>query len=216
MIIFNRNTHVEHLLTDLTKENRRYQWIHIALVGTGMILSLTFWNILPFVIGLIVSRLSIHAYWKEAKEEATHISAKVNRERTTLRVLSSLTDEWYVVNDRAVSASDVTQHLHHIVMGPHGVFVVETKNGEINRHSLKTTEKKRQALALFLKEHKLQIDVKGCVYIPDLNAEIAFYEDTIPAFSQPETLIRYINNFPHSANLSKETIQAILQAVTAR
>lgn len=230
-----KETNREQVLKKLNKENNRYQLIHLFLLGCGLLLSIVLWNIFPIIIAYFTSRLSIRKFWNEASEEQSKVWARVSGERATIRQLSYLSDEWHLFNDVTMPTKHVC---NHILVGPHGVFLVETRNwvgliqhGKTNEKVTQTkgvngkrvtieldnpiqkTKENIVAVHEFLNKHNLSVTIKGCVYIPNLDANIELDDQEIPVLSHPEVFFKYIDKHPYSANLSLEKIQQISETL---
>lgn len=241
MKVIKKESREEVHLNHLNKENRYYLTMHLALLGTGFLMSVMLWSIFPVLIGYLTSQLTIRAYWKEARDEQASLWTRVSGEHATERQLAHLSDDWHLFKDVSFGTNHSEKRANHIVIGPHGVFAIETRNwfghlvpGE-NANKVKQiigfegkkitleldnpierTKENIQALKEYLDKQGLAINVKGCVYIPNIETEVALHDNEVPAFSQPEVFFKYIDNFPYSEKLSKETIKQISTLLKSR
>jgi len=117
----------------LERHAQRNKKISIAVILIGIIASISFLLCSPFIAWFFIwwlfiiifpiGRFFLHRYknFKKGLEGENMVA-------TTLKQLS---DEYYLIND--IKFPDSYGNIDHIVLGPNGIFVIETKNytGEI-------------------------------------------------------------------------------------
>ena len=158
----------------------------ILFVGPG-------WFLLFFVSVLFGQRI------KRMQTELEILEAGLEGERKTRSIFAKLDDRYIVFSDLTLEVSAQRSQIDHIVVGPTGVFVIETKNlngyieGQASDHQVvqhkvgrKGGEYQKQLynpvrqvsthvyrVAQLLKKNGLKIWVTGVVYFSNPDAEVA-------------------------------------------
>lgn len=200
---------------------------------------------LPFIAtGAIVLPI-YYVFWrreKQSKERSAIYTAGLQGEMRTLSVLQLLDKQHIVIPNATVSFSGQSSEMDAVVIGPSGVFIVETKNhrgfiqGDTaaqqltqitqdrygNRFSQSFYNPCRQVathayrLKFVLKERGLDIWVNTCVFFSNPEACLNITNNTnqnCPVFREPNQLLAYLTQ--GQAVLQPETIQQITQCILA-
>ncbi|MCD6469089.1 MAG: NERD domain-containing protein [Thermoplasmata archaeon] len=116
-ILKHRGTYLEHK----AKLNRNIS-IPLLIIGLGGLLysflSLNFSFIYLSIIILVVGRFFFKSY--------SNYKGGLDAENLVIKSLSDLSDDYYLIND--IKLRDSYGNIDHIVLGPNGIFVIETKN----------------------------------------------------------------------------------------
>lgn len=164
-------------------------------------------------------------------------------EDETGRVLKKLPDGYTILGDLTVKTQGREAQLDHVVVGPAGVFIIETKNmkGRIcgKDGDQEITQEKRnekgqlitvrsynpikqvsthvRRLEEILQEAKLRIPVKGAVFFTHPQVDVQIATRTIPVFTlnrdQGEGLLRYLQNPGKGRLLSHEECQRVVKTI---
>lgn len=183
--------------------------------------------ILPFIIasvGLTVLYLLLKLLRKPKTRKAKrHGDAG---ERETAHQLKYLGREYVVLNGKKVRAGGGAQEIDHLVVGPNGVFHIETKywSGEIrftdqgversdDRQSQDPTAQVYRhefVVKELLRELKVQADVVGIICFAHPHATL---QGRSPAFTaiKPDRLVHFIRNYKPKKSLAKADVQKIAQ-----
>ncbi|MCM3412836.1 MULTISPECIES: nuclease-related domain-containing protein [Bacillaceae] len=231
MIIVKKDTDLEKQLKQLNRKNNLYQFLNLSTLFGGIIYSFIVQNPIPFIICLIISLTFIRYNWRKITNKRSEISSGVQGEQATTRQLNYLSDDWYLFNDLVVTFQDKESQIDHVVVGPHGVFIIESKNW--SGHILPTSNKERVRrdkmiggkyistehynpisqvgthvfrLSNFLKEKGINTWIQGCVYFNHFEGKVHLQDDRIPVFSHPELFFKFIDENPNSQNLNREQI----------
>lgn len=148
-------------------------------------------------------------------------------EERTEKLLSKLPDSYTILSDLTIHAGGKESQIDHIVVGPTGVFVIETKNlngvitgnatnQELYQHKtgraggqygksfynpVKQVATHVWRVALFLKEHRLQTWVYGVVFFSNQEAHVNVSAPAgfeTPVFSYREGPQKLLDYIVHS------------------
>lgn len=196
-----------HLATAI----RRKRWQSTLAVLTIVIgLGLIGWH--HVLIGLVLFGAGALSF-RRLLNASRILAAGLVGERHTQSVFEQLPDDFSVLSDLDVPAEGHSSQIDHIIVGPPGVFVVETKNvhGVIrgNLANQRLSQHKQTAggrsydktlynpvkqvgthvyrVAAYLKQHRIQTWVQGVVYFSDAATELELTGDArIPVFSHKD------------------------------
>lgn len=138
-----------------------------------------------------------------------HIRSGIIGEKTALEVLSKLSDEYTIISDLEIEFDGSKSQIDSIVVGPNGIFIVETKNikGEIKgndtdkdiivdkvgrrggEYSNTVYNPCKQVgthvfrLSKFLQERRLGTWVQGIVFFSNTETTIKMQTAKIPVFA---------------------------------
>lgn len=171
--------------------------------------------------------------------EARVLAAGIEGERVTAEIISSLPKGYYGFQNVNVTYDGKTSELDMVVVGPTGIFVIETKNlnGTIvgNYEAAKWTQEKigrggtpydnvfyspvKQVgthvyrLAKYLKQNGIRKHIYAMVYFSNPEAEVRIMGNSehIPVFSSRDKGIRRIRNYitENESHLSVTEIQRV-------
>ncbi len=164
-------------------------------------------------------------------------------EIATTKALRRLPSWYYVCPDVVITNGSHKAQLDHVVVGPNGVFVVETKNhmgvikGDDNDHAVlqkkKTSSGSHYArrfyspmrqvnthtrvLHRFLEQNGFPIDVKGIVFFSHPKAKVRVFSEDVPVFSArrggKRKMLRYIKRTGCEERFSKHECKIIAQLI---
>jgi len=137
------------------KQERVYAVKATGTVFVGIILFFLLYNISErWILVLISFGFGVH-YFRRSR----HWSKGIQSEKIVVEALTSLDNSYVLIND--VILPGKKSNIDHIIVGPNGVFVIETKSYKLhylNRFSIKQVVRNAVSLRYFLKEH-LQLDI---------------------------------------------------------
>lgn len=157
--------------------------------------------------------------------------------------LSSLPDDYYVFPSINIEYEGKMSQLDHLVVGPTGVFIVETKNvkgyivgrdddKDITIHKvgqkggqyeskmynpIKQVSTHVYRTAGFLRENGINTWVEGIVYFTNPVSRVDLISNKVPVFSESEggrkEICNYILNYENTKPLNQEEIIKIVNAI---
>ncbi|MED1855013.1 nuclease-related domain-containing protein [Brevibacillus borstelensis] len=189
-------------------------------------------------VGLFVWVLLNSAQYGEVKKIHTGLKG----EKNTKKLLATLPDSYTVLSDIKVEVEGKSSQIDHIVVGPTGVYVIETKNmngsivgnesdhqfvqhkigrrgGEYSKsfyNPVKQVGTHVYRLATYLKKHSLDTWVQGIVYFSNPDAEVNVNSEKIPVFSfedGPNQIVRYVMDH-EGETLSAEKARRIVNLLS--
>lgn len=229
----------------------------ILIFAISMVLLLVYWQMIApkmksdelaaiiLSIWAAINAILFFVFWrreKQSKERSAIYTAGLQGEMRTLSVLQLLDKQHIVIPNATVSFSGQSSEMDAVVIGPSGVFIVETKNhrgfiqGDTaaqqltqitqdrygNRFSQSFYNPCRQVathayrLKSVLKERGLDTWVNTCVFFSNPEACLNITNNTnqnCPVFHEPNQLLAYLTQ--GQAVLQPETIQQITQCILA-
>lgn len=219
------------LTTQIKDLQRKKMLMIVALVICILLLPLMFLSIIPipFIIGLL----------KSTSNEIRQLNHGLKGERTTLNQLASLPDTFFVLPDLTISVDGLSSQIDTVVVGPSGIFIIETKNlvGKItgtledkqwtqtktdrygNEHKSTFYNPVKQVnthvfrLSQLLKKHHLSCWVQGTVYFASREALINIGSADTPVFSalhDSSNLLSYIISYNAKIPISPSKQQDII------
>lgn len=106
--------------------------LFLSFILMGAFLSALFTSSNTWIFGIlfIASLISVFVYWKKGLRRIESFFRGARGEERVANVLSNLPDTYHVFNDFAVGGD----YVDHVVVGPAGVFSIETKSwrGEVD------------------------------------------------------------------------------------
>lgn len=227
--------HKNHLKVDFQRK-----WV----VGWGALFFAWVFIIAAIIIDWKISLLSlpmIAFYYRCSK------SARITRngyigEKRTEKVLARLPKEYKVLSDLTIAVDDRKSQLDHIVIGPNGIFVIETKNhngkivgshddyytyqkktlanGQVNHKRMYSPVKQVNTqvyrVSEALKEEKIRHWVQGIVFFSNPRVDVEIERGTTPIFQikSQHKLLNYIKNYHNRDGLiSEKKQQKIIKAI---
>ncbi|GGE73321.1 nuclease-related domain-containing protein [Priestia taiwanensis] len=210
-----------------------YVFLLLTLVGIGLSVYVGYDRLV--VKGLFLSiAVSCELIRRKASKQAKILRAGVEGEQKTTKLLASLSKQYKVVGDTTVTINGKSSQLDHVVIGPAGVFVIETKNvsgkiiGQVadNDWSQKKIDYKGkpytktlynplkqvgthvERVYALLKQANISIPVKGIVYFVHKDAEINMRSNEVKIFSarkrEEQALLQYVQRTHGKAMTSQE------------
>lgn len=175
---------------------RRKRWQStLALLAAVMGIGLIGWH--HILIGFVVLGAGILVF-RRLLNDSRILASGLAGERHTQSVFEKLPDSYAVLSDIQVSAEGKTSQVDHIIVGPTGVFVVETKNAHgvirgnvadqrLSQHKEAPRGKSHDKtlynpvkqvgthvyrVAAYLKQNRIQTWVQGIVYFADVDTTV--------------------------------------------
>ncbi len=174
------------------------------------------------VIALVVLYIA-YKFWKRGKKKA-YISGYIAADNhNTARELQALGVEYRVISGRQVQSGSASQAIEHIVIGPNGVFHIETKTmsgdvvfpehgtdwpikKELDGASVASVEtgvkedptaqsyRYEFVLKELFREHHVQADVVGVICFPHPDVRLVG-KSSVFAAVKPDQLVSYIKSY---------------------
>ena len=204
---------------DLELKAKRNIKISIILLAIGIVgifhtyISNNFILIFPYVIILSVATLFF-------KKHSDYLKG-LEGEKMVINELSKLDDRYYLIND--VKFSDSYGNIDHIVLGPNGIFVVETKNWKkywkryIDFRMATKPSKQAKGNALKVNQiikssniFKKQLNawIQGTVVFVNPNIDLDLTDKSVPVLKINE-LYDYIKNKKSEIRFSNQDLEKI-------
>ncbi|MGB4157498.1 MAG: nuclease-related domain-containing protein [Caldicoprobacterales bacterium] len=164
-------------------------------------------------------------------------------EATSENVLSDLPDDYYLFPSIDIEFEGRKSQIDHLVVGPTGVFIVESKNingdivgsdddNHITIHKIGQKGGEYQSTIYnpikqvsthvyrtsgYLREQGIDVWVQGMVYFTNPTSTVHLESKRIPVFSENEDggreLYNYILNYEGKRNLNEKEINRIVDAI---
>lgn len=154
------------------------------------------------------------------------VQSGLSGEKKALKLVKKLPKSYYVLSDIEITFEGKTSQLDHVIIGPNGIFVIETKNisgyikGEVTDHDWKRTKISRKGnefhktfynpvkqvsthvyrLSKFLESYGIHSWVQGVVYFSNPDSVVYVKGKKVPIFSRHsgnEKLLLYLQNYQH-------------------
>lgn len=188
------------------------------------------WTVLPMTAGLVAT------WWicryqsrkiEEYEQQRMNFRKGTRGEQTVVEVLEVLSDEFYVINDLKIAGN-----LDHVVVGPTGVFAIETKNwrgavcadgkGELLCNGKPTTKPEVKGLVrrLMKTREKLtaltecDVFIKGVMVFPRARVDARFGTTSHVHCVTDEQLCGYIEDKQFAKPLTKAQVGQLVRAFT--
>lgn len=225
--------HLEEDLADWKSRRRKIHWMTffgIVLFFSG---PATHRPILSFL-GLLVVAFS-YMFGRQAKSTIEILKFGIDGEQLAESVFGQLPMDYAVYSDLEIHIGEKSSQLDHVVIGPSGVFVIETKNmvGRIEGHAeepewtqYKTTSSGQvyektfynpvkqvgtqvYRLSELLKKEHIHVWIQGVVFFSNHDADVHVVNSQVPVFSAAadgeSAILKYIIH--HGRNELSEDVQ---------
>lgn len=237
--IYNSENHFTGQVEELKNLRNKHQTRGALLFFGG----LPFHFIIPFIITFI--------FWYFAGKEiqkASGYESEYNKrtsglegEKATLDLLRKLPDSYTIISDLNIVVGNKSSQLDSVVVGPNGVFVVETKNvkgsvvGNSDEYELTINKIGRRGgeysntmynplkqvnthvgrLAALLKQQNIRAWVQGSVYFSNPETQVSINNSSsIPVFKYNGIqLLSYIEQY-NKCNISQQEQQRIISLLS--
>jgi hypothetical protein len=129
-ILKDRTKHLESRVVTAQNEaaEMNYAVVILAVTGIiGIIIGVYVYNLLIIILSLIAMQIA----WSTNKKSQRAIEAPkkgISGEDAVIEVLKHLDDTYYLINDIILKQSQSRGNIDHLLLGPNGIFVIETKN----------------------------------------------------------------------------------------
>ena len=192
----------------LSEKSNHYRDISLTIFISFLFIIVTLYFILPqrWLI-LFIFPPFLH-YFRYFLKKWRSYSKGLKGEELVEQVLLSLDDSYFLIND--FSFSDEKGNIDHIIVGPSGIFVVETKNykgsmtirgdkwyfGEWKRVKSASYQAKRneRALETYLKSKGRRIRVRSIVVLTDPNIKLNLSGFSSTPILKINELLPYLKN----------------------
>lgn len=204
----------------------------LVIMGIGLLAQLNFFIVLlmgvPFLNILMGKRKALRS--------------GLRGEDDTQNLLASLPEDYYVLGDLQLQVGSERSQVDHVVVGPTGVFVIESKNhngyieGNENDHDViqhKTGRKGGQykkkmynpvkqvgthvyRVSEVFRREQIPVWVRGLVFFSNPAAKINIRTEKIPVFSmedQGSSLLHFLRAKKQEKLLNDSEIQYIVQSI---
>lgn len=124
IILKDRGTYLETKM-NRAHENNIFLFILMILGGIGALIGVTRNNIIIIVASAALMQISWVIYNKSRKNEDA-CRKGITGEQIVIDALKNLNNSFYLIND--ITLQQPYGNIDHILLGPNGIFVIETKN----------------------------------------------------------------------------------------
>jgi hypothetical protein len=219
-------------------ENNIVLFILMILGGIGALWGITRNNIIIIIASAALMQIGWVIYKKSRKNEYA-CRKGITGEQTVINALMNLNDSFYLIND--ITLQQPYGNIDHILLGPNGIFVIETKNykGNIecngdewhrlykNRRGPKdftmtspSKQVKRNAVGLknFLSnaadimKNKPYLFINSILVFTEPDIDLKLNNPTVPVL-KAEDLINYINNFKSRNQFTNDELESIAKVI---
>jgi membrane protein DedA with SNARE-associated domain len=184
----------------------------------------------PFIWAAIVLTVIYFGYKLLRRKSQSNTTQGYIGEKNTALELKALSGEYRVLHGRTVRSRGTSQDIDHLVIGPNGLFHIETKNwhGSIRftekgiersqpeHHDDPTAQLTRHEFVLkeLLRAHKIEAEVVGILNFADPQSEI---EGSSPVFMtvRLNQLVAAIKNYRTQKPLDGEEIRTLVKLIEA-
>lgn len=209
-------------------------YVFLALLGASFVY---------FTYGISLILLLPLLFIKKERTKMLLLKHGIEGEIATTKALKRLPKSYYVCPDVVITNGSSKAQMDHVVVGPNGVFVVETKNhlgvikGDDSDHAI--LQKKKTAsgakyarrfyspmrqvqtharvLNRLIKETGYDITVQGIVYFSNPKTKVRVYSEEIPIFSARRggrrRMLRFIKRCRSSNRISVKDCKIIAQFI---
>jgi hypothetical protein len=210
-----------------------YLFLAMTLAGIGLSVYVGYDRLV--IKGLFLSiAVSCEFMRRKASKQTKILRAGIEGEKKTAHLLKSLPKQYKVLGDVTISVNSRSSQLDHVVVGPAGVFVIETKNvsgkiiGQItdNNWTQQKTDYKGKTytktfynpvkqvsthvdrVSALLKKENINVPVKGIVSFTHKDAEIHIRSNEVKIFSvakrEEQALLQYVQRTTTKAMASQD------------
>ncbi len=210
-----------HHLSKLVNKYRNKMIITSALYPPALALAILYPQIIPAVaIGLSLTTVKLVKLYGKFIKYRKGIRGEIEVEKA----LKALNDSYVLIND--VRIPNANGNIDHVVVGPTGVFAIETKNirgnfvcegdewfkvknGKVRKIRSISRQAKKNALALrkFLRKHGCDQFVHSIVVLTNRNCRVDLINPSVPVV-EVKNLAKFIENTKY--RLPKRKIHEIV------
>lgn len=225
---------------DLKKAYKKH-WIKSVAY---LVFALASLPLAPFTYGLTLIFFGIFGFlYGKNKEKAKILFAGLEGEKKSSKLLKKLPNPYYVIPGPRIQVDGQESEMDHIIIGPNGIFVMETKNynGRIvgsekdnnltqykvgrggGRYTktfynpIKQVNTHVYRLSKLLKKYGYGQWVQGMVLFTNLKAEVNIKSNSIPVFNVKENgtkkVLNYITKYKSKANLDSKRCNEIVEFI---
>lgn len=222
----------------IPKSNKRIITYSILAAVSLLLRPISFGFLILAVIFGIIALMGLKNSSHTLIDNAGKMEAGHKGEMKTLKVLERLNDEYTVVTDLMIYYNRNVSQLDSVIVGPNGVFIVETKNinGKVTGsykdknivvskdsstktyyNPIKQVTTHRDRLKGLLKQNHIDVDVNAAVFFVNEMSQVNMITDDIPVFTYSDDsgdkLLSYIKTFTGSVidSEAKSMIVEILE-----
>ncbi|MBM7648442.1 hypothetical protein JOC78_001384 [Bacillus ectoiniformans] len=237
-IISNKN----HLETDIKKLNGAKRRGSISILGLTIGAFILHLSILPLIGPIICFALmTIPARKnKQLVKEIQILRSGLKGEKQALEFFKQLPEDYTVFSDLEIIAEGKKSQLDNVIVGPNGIFVIETKNlnGEIQGNSddtqltqykigrkgnpynktfynpIKQVSTHVYRLSRLLKSNGVDTWIQGAVYFANPDCSVMVHNDSdIPVFSHSDNrhMLQYILSYQGKKKVSLQDKEKLEQ-----
>jgi Nuclease-related domain len=210
-----------------------YFFLVITLIGIGLSVYVGYERLIVKLLFLSIA-ISCEFMRRKATKQAKILRAGVEGEQKTTNLLNALPKQYKVLGDMNVTVNGRSSQLDHVVIGPAGVFVIETKNvsgkivGKLDDtnwsqqkvdykgktytktlyNPIKQVSTHVDRVSALLNKANMNVPVKGIVYFSHKDAEVHMRSQDVKIFSfakrEEQALLQYVQRTNGKALTSQE------------
>src|SRR5262245_8396604 len=175
----------------LAGRRRNSRSAHLIIAGAGTVGAVALSVVLHPLVGVAFGITVVPAVAK-AHRSLHRIIKGIRGETAVAELLRSLPDEYFLFND--VALPGYPGNIDHVVIGPCGVLVIETKNfsGSVESHGNGWFVNGHRARSVGKQANRDAIAVRETLSRahPDLEGSVLRYVDGIAVFTNPSSRVR--------------------------
>lgn len=232
--IVKRGNSLKKELNKKIRDDNRLFLTNIGFLVVSVVLSFQLKNIL-FFIAWVVYRKVIDKKWKKAMAAVSIARAGMRGERLTEESLHALPKDYKLFADITIEYDKKESQIDHIVVGPTGVYVVETKywTGDIvegnsdntviqvkkgknieHYHPSKQVGTHVYRLSSVLKKEGVRAWVRGCAHFSNEDVQVFIENEKNPLFDRAGALLSFIKEEKQNEpKLTQDEIQNIVKII---
>lgn len=165
--------------------------------------------------------------WFKRKKKVNPIQGYIGEKNTALQ-LKNLGSEYRVLNSRSIRSRGAAEDIDHLIIGPNGIFHIETKNwhGSVRftetgierslpeHHENLNEQLERQAFILkeLLRANKLEADVTGILNFADSHCDLKGSSSTFTTVKLDQ-LVAAITKYQPVKKLSNEEMHSVVKLI---
>jgi hypothetical protein len=206
---------------------RKYFLSALLCFGVALVAIFAIRHINLPLVGLIATAVAIAAFKENVNRWGNWFVGKRGEEAVTDVLKEGLPDDYVLINDLVLPNG--RGNIDHLVVGPNGIFVIETKNysgrikcvGDqwfVNGRRRKSVSRQAKGNALALRAHSKDVFGARRMSLPYINAVVVFVEPngrldlngpTDPVLTTDQ-LAGFVSSYQSRTQIAKETIRAIV------
>jgi hypothetical protein len=209
---------------------RKYFLSALVCFGVALVAVFAIRHVNFPLVGLIATALAIAAFKENVNRWGNWFVGKRGEEAVTEILRESLPDDYVLLNDLVLPNG--RGNIDHLVIGPNGIFVIETKNysgrikcfGDqwfVNGRRSKSVSRQAKGNAMAVRDHLRDVFGARRMSLPYINAVVVFVKPngrldlngpTVPVLTT-DKLVGFISSYQSRTQIAQETTSAIVHHI---